>query len=56
MPNETEAVAKAIAEMKENEVVVIFYDQLTAVLDVLNRNGAVPVFSFEENATAQTAF
>jgi cyanophycin synthetase len=55
MPNETEAVAKAIAEMKENEVVVIFYDQLTAVLDVLNRNGAVPVFSFEENATAQTA-
>jgi hypothetical protein len=54
MPNETEAFSKAIREIKENEVVVIFYDQLTAVLDVLN-GGAVPVSSFEENATAQTA-
>jgi cyanophycin synthetase len=56
MPNETEAVSKAIGELKKDEVVVIFYDQLGAVLDVLNRNGAVPVSSFEENETARTAF
>ncbi len=56
MPNETEAVSRAIREIKENEVVVIFYDQLTAVLDVLNQNGAVPVYSFEQNTNAQTAF
>jgi cyanophycin synthetase len=55
MPNETEAVSKAIREIDENEVVVIFYDQLTAVLDVLSKNGAVPVSSFGENSTTQTA-
>ncbi len=55
MPNETEAVSKAIQEIKENEVVVIFYDHLTAVLDVLSKNGAVPISSFEENSAAQTA-
>jgi hypothetical protein len=37
IPNEIEAVSKAIREIKENEVVVIFYDQLTAVLDVLSK-------------------
>jgi cyanophycin synthetase len=56
IPNEIEAVSKAIREIKENEVVVIFYDQLTAVLDVLSKNGAVPISSFEENSNAQTAF
>ncbi len=56
MSNETEAVTKAIREIKENEVVVIFYDQLTAVLDILSQNGAVPVYSFEQNTNAQTAF
>lgn len=55
MPNETEAVSKAIREIDENEVVVIFYDQLAAVLDVLSKNGAVPVSSFEENSTRQIA-
>jgi cyanophycin synthetase len=55
IPDEIEAVSKAIREIKENEVVVIFYDQLTAVLDVLSKNGAVPISSFEENSNAQTA-
>ncbi|HEX8246758.1 MAG TPA: cyanophycin synthetase [Pyrinomonadaceae bacterium] len=53
MPNEAEAVSKAIREIKENEVVVIFYDQLSAVLDIFAQNGAVPVSSFEETASAR---
>jgi cyanophycin synthetase len=52
VPDETEAVSKAIREMAENEVVVIFYDQLSAVLEILAQNGAVPVSSFEETALA----
>ena len=54
MPNEIEAVSKALQEIKENEVVVIFYDQLSAVLDVLSKNGSVPISSFDENLNAQT--
>jgi cyanophycin synthetase len=48
--DEAEAVSKAIREMRENEVVVIFYDQLPAILEVLEQNGAVPIYSFDDEA------
>jgi cyanophycin synthetase len=51
--NETEAVSKAISEMVENEVVVVFYDKLSNVLEILTQNGAVPVSSFDEAANQQ---
>ncbi|HEY0051086.1 MAG TPA: cyanophycin synthetase [Pyrinomonadaceae bacterium] len=53
MPDEAEAVSKAIREIAENEVIVIFYDRLTTVLEILAQNRAVPVSSFEETASAQ---
>jgi cyanophycin synthetase len=45
--DETEAFSKAIREMKENEVVVIFYDKLSAILEILKQNKALPVSAFE---------
>jgi cyanophycin synthetase len=50
--DESEAFSKAIREMAENEVIVIFYDELSAILEVLAQNQAVPITSFEETETA----
>ncbi|HLM00632.1 MAG TPA: Mur ligase family protein, partial [Pyrinomonadaceae bacterium] len=50
--DEAEAVSKAIREIRENEVVVIFYDQLSAILEVLEQNGAVPISSLDEAAAS----
>ncbi|HEX8637497.1 MAG TPA: cyanophycin synthetase, partial [Pyrinomonadaceae bacterium] len=51
--DETEAFSKAIQEMKENEVVVIFYDKLSSILEILEQNRAIPVSSFEEAPIVQ---
>ena len=48
--NEVEAFAQALSEMRENEVVVIFYDKLAPVLEVLEKNAAVPVAAIENTA------
>jgi cyanophycin synthetase len=53
--NEGEAVAKAIREMKEHEVVVVFYDNLAGVLEILARHQAVPVSSFDESAKTRNS-
>jgi cyanophycin synthetase len=47
--DEIEAFSKALAEMRKNEVVVIFYRQLDLILEILARHRAVPISSFEEN-------
>jgi cyanophycin synthetase len=47
--DEIEAFSKAIAEMRKNEVVVIFYRQLDLILEILARHQGVPVSSFEDN-------
>ena len=49
--DEIEAFSKAVAEIRENEVVVIFYRQFDLILEVLARNNAVPVSSFEETVS-----
>lgn len=46
--DEIEAFSKALAEMRKNEVIVIFYRQLDLILEILARHQAVPVSSFEE--------
>jgi UDP-N-acetylmuramyl tripeptide synthase len=48
VPDEIEAFSKALAQMRKNEVVVMFYRQLNLILEILAENGAVPVSSFEE--------
>ena len=48
VPDEIEAFSKALAEMRKNEVVVIFYRQLNLVLEILAENRAVPISSFDE--------
>lgn len=53
--SETEALSKAIREMNENQVVVIFYGKLASVLEILAENQAVPVSSFEETVNHQQA-
>jgi cyanophycin synthetase len=52
IPDELEAVNKAIGEMRENELIVIFYDRLSEILEILEKNRAVAVSSFEEIANA----
>jgi len=51
--DEVEAFAQSLSEMRENEIVVIFYDKLAPVLEVLAQNDAVPVASIE-NIGAET--
>ncbi|HLM62145.1 MAG TPA: cyanophycin synthetase, partial [Pyrinomonadaceae bacterium] len=46
--DETEAFAKAIREIEEDEVIVIFYDKLSPILKILEQNQAVPIYSFDE--------
>jgi cyanophycin synthetase len=48
--DEVEAFSDALAEMKENEVVVLFYDKLPPVLDILRREGATPSATIENAA------
>lgn len=48
--DEVKAFSKAVKEMKEDEVVVIFYDKLEPVLEVLEQHRAFAVSNFEEVA------
>jgi cyanophycin synthetase len=52
IPDEIEAFSKAVAQIRKNEVVVIFYRQLKLILEILAKNQAVPVSSFDENVGA----
>jgi cyanophycin synthetase len=49
--NEVEAFEKALREMDEGEVVVLFYDKLAPVLEALERHRASPVSAFNESQT-----
>jgi cyanophycin synthetase len=49
--NEVEAFSEALSEMQENEIVVIFYDKLAPVLEILERHGAVPARTIENTIT-----
>jgi cyanophycin synthetase len=51
--DEIEAFSKAIKEIAENEVIVIFYRQLAKILEILKQNEALPISSFEEISSAQ---
>ena len=46
--DEIEAFSKTLAQMRKDEVIVIFYRQKKLILEILARHGAVPVSSFEE--------
>ncbi|MBA3334592.1 MAG: cyanophycin synthetase [Acidobacteria bacterium] len=46
--DEIEAFSKALAQMRKDEVIVIFYRQRDLILEILTRNRAVSVSSFEE--------
>lgn len=50
--DEVEAFSNALAGMRDGEVVVLFYDKLKPVLDVLENFGAVPAVSIEKMPTA----
>jgi len=45
--DEFEAMRVALKSVNEGEIVVIFYDELTAALKILNEMGAQPLDSFE---------
>jgi cyanophycin synthetase len=45
--DEVEAFADALAALRENEIVVIFYDKLAPILEILEQNGAVPAATIE---------
>jgi cyanophycin synthetase len=46
--DEIEALREELRGMEEGQVVVIFYDRLEPVLEVLEERGAVPVGAIEE--------
>ncbi|HEX8423142.1 MAG TPA: Mur ligase family protein, partial [Pyrinomonadaceae bacterium] len=48
--DEVEAFSRELREMKQDDVLVIFYDQLEPVLEVLKRHGAVPAASIGDLA------
>lgn len=50
IPDEIEAFHKALARMRKDEVVVIFYRQLALIQQILAENDAVSISSFEEIA------
>ncbi len=52
VPDEIEAFSKAVAQIRKNEVIVIFYRQLKLILKILAENRAVPVLSFDETVGA----
>jgi cyanophycin synthetase len=45
--DEIEALDRAISEMTDGEIVVVFYEKLDPVLDLLRRRGAVPATMIE---------
>ncbi|HEY0098723.1 MAG TPA: cyanophycin synthetase [Pyrinomonadaceae bacterium] len=51
--DEIAAFSRELNEMKEGDVLVIFYDRLEPVLEVLEQHGAVPVTSIGEFALPQ---
>lgn len=53
VPDEIEAFSRALAQMRKNEVVIIFYRQLKLILEILAENRAVPVSSFDETVGAR---
>jgi cyanophycin synthetase len=48
--DEVQAFSEVLAGLRENEVVVVFYDKLPPVLEVLERAGAVPASTIESVA------
>jgi cyanophycin synthetase len=48
--DEVKAFENALSRMDENEVVVLFYDKLAPVLEILDKYQAEPVASFETSA------
>lgn len=50
--DEVEAFENALREINENEVIVLFYDQLAPILEILEKYNAAPVANFESVATA----
>jgi cyanophycin synthetase len=53
--DEIEAFENVLQNLGANEVVVIFYDKLAPVLEVLERHGAVSVAAFEQQQQQQQA-
>jgi cyanophycin synthetase len=51
--DEVQAFADALSELRENEIVVIFYDKLAPVLEVLEQNGAIPAATIENVAATK---
>lgn len=51
--DEIKAFENALKSMDENEVVVLFYDKLEPVLEILKQNQAVPVSGFESVKAAE---
>lgn len=49
MLDEIQAFSDALFKLKENEVVVIFYDKLEPVLEILEQHRAIPAISIENN-------
>lgn len=45
--DEVRAFSEALAEMRENEIVVVFYDKLAPILEVLVTHGAIPATRIE---------
>jgi cyanophycin synthetase len=48
--DEVEGFEKALGEMRENEVIVIFYDKLEPIMEILESYSARPVVNFEQKA------
>jgi cyanophycin synthetase len=53
--DEVEAFSNELREMKQGDVIVVFYDKLEPVLEVLARHGAVPAASIGEIAPQLSA-
>jgi len=52
--DEVEAFSKELEQMEDNQIIVVFYDKLDPVLNVLKQHDAVPVETLEK-AEAQTS-
>ncbi|MDQ4122145.1 MAG: cyanophycin synthetase [Acidobacteriota bacterium] len=53
--DEVEAFEQELKEIKENQVIVLFYDKLAPVLEILKNYDAIPVLNFEETAAQATS-
>lgn len=47
MPDETEALAQAIHETQEGEIVAVFFEKLEQIRETLALHGAIPIKSFD---------